>query len=235
MTGRALEIAPRATGRVARARLPFRCGDQLADRDDARRGVGDLDPHRTLSRDRCHDPDRRRVHRQRQVVGERGDPADLHARRGHDLELRDDRSGGPAGDGAFHLEGPEGVEQDLPEPVELGLAGVDVPGGGSCRSSIGGSSDSTSGSRRRAERPWRAAACGSLRLPADRRAPALRRPRPSAVGAEPSGGTGRAASGTSGADARSRRWSGCHAIVSRVSAESARKPSRRAPANPVMS
>ena len=45
---------------------------------------------------------------------------------GHHLELGHHRAGGPAGDLALDLEGPERLEQRLPQPVELRLAGVDV-------------------------------------------------------------------------------------------------------------
>ena len=118
--------------------------------------VGHLDAHRALAGDGRH-PDRGRPHGDRQVVRQRDDPARLHAGR-----RAPPRTGSPparwcARRSAFHLERPQRVEQRLPQPVELGLAGVDVLSGGAVSSSIGGSIGLLY--------PPRAAAPGLLGLP----------------------------------------------------------------------
>ena len=176
----------------------------------------------------------------RQVVGQRHDPPDLHARRRHHLELRHHRAGGAARDGALHLEGPQRLEQHLAEPVELRLAGVDVPGRRlACSSSIGGSSDSTSGSGAGRERlrPWRGFGSRDFRSPgaADAASPSSSSSSAGGSGAVRLGARQRPRSSADSRLAASSRCSGCQATVTSVSAESARKPSRRAPANPTMS
>ena len=100
----ALEVA--ADGhRQGAARLlkPLRL-DQLAQQYHARPRVRDLDTDRRLARNRRHDAQRLRPHRQRQVVGERRDSPDLDAGAGRDFVLRHHRADRPPRDRSFDPE-----------------------------------------------------------------------------------------------------------------------------------
>ena len=59
------------------ARRRRRAGEHVAERDRGAAVVGDLDADERLARDRREDADGGRRERQREVVGERGDPVDL--------------------------------------------------------------------------------------------------------------------------------------------------------------
>ena len=106
-------------------------------------GFGTSTPTAPLPGNRRH-ADRRRAHRHGQVVGQRHDPPRLHARRRHHLELGHHRARGAARDRALHLEGPQCLQQQRAEPVELRVARGRCPGWrrGVSRS-IGGSSSSS--------------------------------------------------------------------------------------------
>src|SRR5207302_10361208 len=67
--------------------------DTLKQRDDLRGQVRHLYSNSTPPRDRRHDADDLRAHRQREVVGEIGDLTNLHTCGGSNLELSDDGAG----------------------------------------------------------------------------------------------------------------------------------------------
>ena len=122
MTGFPSRSLPSAIGSAARALRKSRVLDQLAEPDHLRRRIRHLDADGAAPGNRRDDADRRRAHREREVVREVRDLAHLHARRGLDLELRDDGSGRAADELALDLERAQRVHELHAHRVELALA-----------------------------------------------------------------------------------------------------------------
>ncbi|MGC0399868.1 hypothetical protein RKD27_002512 [Streptomyces sp. SAI-126] len=82
-------------------------------------GVGDLDADRGLAGDRADDPHVRAGDGVRDVLGERGDPLDLHGGSELDLVARDRRPAREAGDGGVDLE----LREDVRQRRDYGVVG----------------------------------------------------------------------------------------------------------------
>ena len=124
-----LEVAAERDGERARRALVVLALDHLAEVDDLRGGVRHFDAHRAPPRNRRDDADRRGAHGEREVVGEVGELADLHAGRRLDLVLRDHGARGAAHELAVHLEGPQRLHELLAHSVQVRAALLDVARG----------------------------------------------------------------------------------------------------------
>src|SRR5439155_19471369 len=84
------DVLSERDGQLRRRPLELRALGDVADRDEADREIGDLDPDDALAGNRRLDPKRPRGEREREVVGERLDPRELDSRGGLELVARDD-------------------------------------------------------------------------------------------------------------------------------------------------
>jgi hypothetical protein len=100
-----LEIATQRDGERRPGPIPLRRVEQLSEGHDLRRGIGNLHSHGRLPRDRSDDANGLGPHGEGQVIGQRGDPSDFHARGGSDLVLRHHRTCGPPDDRSLDAEG----------------------------------------------------------------------------------------------------------------------------------
>jgi hypothetical protein len=148
---------PRVTGRVAR--LISHSGASSSSRSVTMRAVGLEFRLRRLPCPGLVRPDRLGPHGHRHIVREGGDPAGLDPRRRYHFELGNNRPGGSSGDGSVDLEGFERLQQDLAQPIELGLTRVGVLRRGAPAVRRGNSSSSP---RRAAER-WHPSLVSGLR------------------------------------------------------------------------
>ncbi len=114
-------LAQRDRQRHARA-LELARLHQLAEGDDLRVGVGDLDAHGAASRDRRHDPDALRAHREGEVIRQVRDLPHLDAGPRLDLELRHHRARRPPHDLGVHTKGGERLLELDAHGVELAVA-----------------------------------------------------------------------------------------------------------------
>ena len=239
MTGLPSRSRPSATGRVAREFVPLRRLEQLAERHHPRRRVGDLDPDRAPARNRRH-PDRLGPHGDGQVVGQRA--------------IRPTFTPGAGTTSNWVTTGPVVRPAIVPSTLKVRRVSSSTwPSRSSSASPASMSrarrrqqidrrqlvSSSSSGAGPRGLSVWRSCspcppssdpAAKSESPPGRRSSSSVRRERSRGAGVAGAGGS-RAPAGAGAAP--SSRCSGCHAIVSRVSAERARKPSSRAPANPI--
>ena len=126
MTGLPSRSLPSAIGSAARALWKSRRLDQLSKRDHFGDGIRHFDAHRAAPRNRRDDANRRRAHRQREIVRQVRELTHLHARRRLDLELRDDGSGRPPDELSVDVERAQRVHQLEAHRVELALARVGV-------------------------------------------------------------------------------------------------------------
>ena len=85
------DVLSERDGQLRGRGLELRALGDVADRDEADREIGDLDPDDALAGNRRLDPKRPRGEGEREVVGERLDPRELDSRGGLELVARDDR------------------------------------------------------------------------------------------------------------------------------------------------
>ncbi len=88
----ALEIPPQHHRQHPGGAAELGTVDEIADVYEPGSRIRDLDTNRRLSRNRRHDAQRLRAHREREIVGERRHAPHLHAATRLELEARDDRT-----------------------------------------------------------------------------------------------------------------------------------------------
>ena len=177
--------------------------EDVAERDEIRRQVRDLDADRLLARDRRQDADLRRRERVREVVLERRDLG--HLRPGRELELvaGDARAGDLADDASHRRRSRPAPGSGTPRPCRCRSCRLPGPVRASASTARAGRSPPSPvradrrGSAARWSRSARPSSGGAAGAPTGRRRPGSPRPRP------PAGGRLCGLSGIAGASGRS--------------------------------
>ena len=122
----ALEILAEGDGQRRTNIQKFARLDKLTERDDLRSRVRHLYSNSAPSRNRRHDADALRAHRQREIIGEIGDLTNLHTSGGCHLELGDDGAGRATDELTLDTESAQRVHQLDAHRVQLPLADIGV-------------------------------------------------------------------------------------------------------------